>query len=273
MLEKITYKNHVNEVLEFGNGGLFVNESDLHNFTWSVVSKNNRISSFNRGVTTKSLPVVIACTSEADGIAKRNKLFEVAEKDVLAKKHGRIIIGDYYMKCYVTASKKAGYLQSKRQMTVTLTISTDFPYWIKETMSTFNYGAGTQGDNLDYNNDFPYDYASNLIGKQLNNTSFVPVNFRMRIYGPCENPKVTIAGHDYEVLATLSDNEYLTIDSINKTIVLTHTDGSTTNCFNLRNKESYIFGKMPVGLSTVSNNGNFKFDVTLLEERGEPKWT
>ena len=273
MLERITYKNHVNETLEFGNGGLFVNESDLHNFTWSVVSKNNKISSFSRGVITKTLPVVIACTSEADGIAKRNKLFEVAEKDVLANKHGRIILGDYYLKCYVTASKKTGYLQSKRQMAVTLTISTDFPFWIKETMSTFNYGAGPQGNNLDYNNDFPYDYASNLIGKQLNNTGFVSVNFRMRIYGPCENPKVTIAGHDYEVSASLAENEYLTIDSINKTIVLTHTDGSTTNCFNLRNKESYIFEKMPVGMSTVSNNGNFKFDVTLLEERGEPKWT
>lgn len=273
MLEKITYKNHVNEALDFGNGGLFVNESDLHDFTWAVVSKNNRISSFNRGVTTKNLPVVIACTSEADGIEKRNKLFEVAEKDVLAKKHGRIIIGDYYLKCFVTASKKTGYLQSKRQMTVTLTISTDFPYWIKETVTTFGYGGGAAGKNLDFNNDFPYDYASELDSKPLNNTGFVPCNFRMNVYGPCVNPKVTIAGHDYEVSASLEANEYLTIDSISKTIVLTHTDGSTTNCFNLRNKESYIFEKMPVGMSNVTTNTQFKFDITLLEERGEPKWT
>ena len=82
MLEKITYKNHVNEVLEFDTVGLFVNENDLHDFTWGVNSKNNRISSFNRGVISKSLPVVIACTSEADGIEKRNKLFEIMEKHI-----------------------------------------------------------------------------------------------------------------------------------------------------------------------------------------------
>lgn len=273
MLEILTYKNHVNEVIEFGKNGMFINESDLHNFAWNITSKNNRISSFSKGLTTKSLPIVIACTSEADGIAKRNKLYEIAEKDVLANKHGTIILGDYYLKCFITASKKSGYLATKQQMTVTLTVSTDFPYWIKETMTTFNYGAGSQGKNLDFENDFPYDYTSNLLGQQLNNASFVPTNFRMRIYGKCENPKVTISGHEYEVATNIEENEYLAIDSVSKTIVLTHTDGSTTNCFNLRNKESYIFEKIPVGLNTVSNNGNFKFDVTLLEERGEPKWT
>lgn len=273
MLEKILYKNHVNEVLEFGKEGLFVNESDLHNFTWSVTKKNNKISSFNRGVTSRTLPVVIACTSEADGIAKRNKLFEVCEKDVLVNKPGRIIIGDYYLKCFVTASKKSEYLQSKKIMIAKLTITTDHPYWIKETVTTFGYGGGNIGKNLDFNNDFPYDYASELASKPLNNTGFVPSNFRMNIYGPCENPKVTIAGHDYEVSVSVAANEYLMIDSISKKIILTHTDGTTTNCFNLRNKDSYIFEKMPVGLSNVAINTDFKFDITLLEERSEPKWT
>ena len=273
MLERITYKNHVNEVIEFGKGGIYVNESDLHDFTWNTNSKNNKISSFNRKVITKSLPVVIACTSKEDGIAKRNRLFEVMEKDVLANKHGRITSGDYYLKCYVTGSKKSDYLRSKRLMIVTLTITTDLPYWIKETVTTFGYGAGSVGKNLDFNNDFPYDYASELAAKPLNNTSFVPCNFRMNIYGPCVMPKVTIAGHEYGVSVTVAANEYLQIDSINKTIVLTHTDGTTTNCFNLRQRDFYIFEKMPVGVSNVTTNTEFKFDITLLEERSEPKWT
>lgn len=274
MLEKIMYKNHVNEVLEFGTNGLFVNESDLHDFTWGITSKNNRISSFNRGVISKSLPVVIACASEEEGIEKRNKLFEIMEKDVLANKHGRIIIGDYYLKCFVTGSKKSDYLKTKRQLMISLAITTEFPHcWIRETITTFGYGAGMQGKNLDFNNDFPYDYASELAAKPLNNTGFVPSNFRMNIYGPCVNPKVTIAGHDYEVSVSVAANEYLTIDSISKTIVLTHTDGRTTNCFNLRNKKSYIFEKMPAGVSNVISNTDFKYDITLLEERSEPKWT
>lgn len=272
MLEKITYKNHMNEVIDFGSGSIFVNESDLHDFAWSVSSKNGRISAFTKGIVPHTIPVVIVCDSEEEGLKIRNSLFEKCEKDVLAMKHGKIIIGDYYLKCFVTESKKTEYLKNTRTMKLSLKVTTDFPFWIKETTTTFNYGAGSEGTNLDFNRDFPSDYTSNLIGKDLVNTDFVASNFRINIYGACESPSVTIAGHEYSVNASVGTNEYLTIDSIEKTIVLTHSDGTKENCFNRRNRDSYIFEKIPSGVSTVANNGAFKFDVILLEERGEPKW-
>ena len=210
---------------------------------------------------------------EEEGIALKNKLFEVFEKDVLAVKHGKIIIGDYYLQCFVTESKKSEYLIHKSYMKVTVKVSTDIPSWIRETSSMFNYGdGGTSGVDLDFNRDFPFDYTSNLIGKQLNNTHFVSANFRMNIYGSCKNPRITVAGHDYEVSASIGANEYLTIDSTDKTIILTHSNGTKENCFNLRNRDSYIFEKIPSGQSNVSANGDFKFDIVLLEERGEPRW-
>lgn len=272
MIERMRYINHMNEVIDFGTGSIFVNENDLHNFSWSVTSKNDRISSFKKGVVSKTIPVVIACNSDEEGMQIRNKLFEICEKDVLAKKYGRIVIGDYYLKCYVTESKKKKYSASKRTMNVSLKVTTDFPFWIRETTTTFNYGAGSEGTNMDFNRDFPVDYTSNLIGKKLNNTDFVASNFRMVIYGECESPSVTIDGHVYSVDVSIGANEYLTIDSIEKTVVLTHTNGTKENCFNLRNRDSYVFEKIPSGLLNVSNNGDFKFDVILLEERGEPKW-
>lgn len=272
MLEKIRYKNHVNEIIDMGTGTIFVNENDLHDFSWSVTSKNDRISAFKKGIVKKTIPLQIVCESEAEGIEIRNRIFEIMEKDVLAMQHGRFIIGDYYLKCYVTGSKKSEYLKNKGMMSVSLTVQTDYPEWVKETITTFNYGAGTQGTNLDYNNDFPYDYTSNLLGQMLENTSFKESNFIINIYGASTNPKVTIAGHDYEVNVTFAANEYLTINSIDKTIVLTKTDGTKVNCFNLRNRNSYIFEKIPAGTNLVGANGNFKFDITLLDERGEPKW-
>ena len=273
MIEQIKYINHRNEALEFGKNDMFINSNDLHDFVWSVKSKNNKIAGFKKGVVSKTIPIVICCNSEAECTKKRNALYEVCEKDVLAMKHGRLVIGDYYMKCYVTTSKKKEYLKSRQYMQVQLKISTDMPYWVKETITTFGYGAGVVGKNLDFNNDFPYDYTSNIMNQKLNNTGFVPENFRMNIYGPCTNPQITIGGHVYEVAKEFEANEYLTIDSIAKTITLTHTDGTVENCFNLRNKESYIFEKIPVGVNAVSTNAEFKFDITLFEERGEPKWT
>lgn len=272
MLEQLKYINHMNEVLEFGKDKLFINKNDLRDFTWAITSKNDRISGFKKGIVTKTIPIILKCSSNEEGIALKNKLFETFEKDILAVKHGKIIIGDYYLKCYVTESKKSEYLNHKNCMKVTVKVSTDFPYWVKETQSTFGYGETVSSPYLDFMRDFPYDYMSSLIGKQLKNTNFVPTNFKINIYGACENPRITIAGHDYEVFASVRANEYLTIDSVNKTIILTHSDGTTENCFNKRNKNSYIFEKIPLGVHNVSTNGNFKFDVVLLEERGEPRW-
>lgn len=272
MLERFVYKNHINEEISFGYGGIYVNSNDLHDYSWGYVSKNDKISAFKKGIVRKTIPVVIMCDSEEEGIEIRNKLFECAEKDVLAMQHGQIIIGDYYLDCYITGSKKKGYSISKRQMQTTLEIVTEYPAWVKESTTMFTGSEAPEGSNLDYNNDFPYDYSSNLFDKPLLNSDFVAEEFRMNIFGACVNPKITISGHDYQVNASIEADEYIQIDSKNKTIIKVGNDGTVTNLFNLRNRDSYIFEKIPVGENTVSTNGNFRFDVTLLEERGEPKW-
>ena len=273
MLEKLQYINHMNEVLDFGKSKLFINTNDLHDYSWGVTTKNNRISGFKKGIETKTMPIIMKVDSAKEGIELRNKLFEVFEKDVLANRHGKIIIGDYYLKCFITDSSKQDYLIHKGYMRLNVKLTTDFPYWVKETTTRFNYGeAKSKGNNLDYNRDFPHDYSTNLNVEKLNNTNFVASNFVMRIYGACDNPTVTVAGHDYAVNTSLQANEYLTIDSTNKTIVKTLATGQTENCFNLRNKASYIFEQIPTGSLNVSSSANFKFDIVLLEERGEPKW-
>ena len=273
MLEKITYINHMNERIDFGSNGIFIGENELHDFTWTITEKNSRISSFSKGIVTKAIPVVIYCKTREESIAARNRLFEVCEKDVLALKHGRIVIGDYYLKCFVTESKKTTYLKAKTSINIALVISTDQPYWIKESTYTYNISSSSsEGSGLDYNNDFPYDYTTNMIGTLLFNEDFVPSNFRINIYGACVNPSISINGHIYSVNVEIAAKECLTIDSIEKTIVLTHADGTQTNCFNKRDKTSYIFEKIPSGYNPVASSGDFIYSITLLEERGEPKW-
>ena len=253
MLEKLQYKNHMNEVLDFGAGKLFINENDLHDYSWDVTSKNNRISNFKRGIITKTIPIIMKVDSVAEGIQLRNKLFEVFEKDVLSQKHGKIIIGDYYLNCFVTSNVKSDYLINNGYMKINVKITTDIPHWIRENTTRFNYAtSGELGKSLDYNRDFPHDYSSNLNVTRLNNTNFVPSNFLINIYGACDNPVITVGGHDYAVNVSLSATDYLTIDSINKTIVKTTETGGTENCFNLRDKNSYIFEKMPISFYSVT---------------------
>ncbi len=273
MLEQLKYKNHLNEVFEFGKDGIFVDTNELHDYEWTVKKKGNRISGFDREVSKRKLPVIIICDTEAKGIAVRNKLMEVVEKDVLAMKHGKIILGDYYFRCFVTKSQKKNYLTTKRWMEATLTLTTDFPYWVKETTVSFdkNTSVGKDGKNLDFPFEYPFDFATSV--HAVNNADFVPSNFRMTIYGACENPALYVSGHLYQVNCEVAAGEYLTIDSVSKKIYLTASDGTSVNVFKSRNKDSYIFEKIPPGSNPVILEGGFGVDVTLLEERSEPRWT
>lgn len=274
MLERLKYKNHMNEVIDFGKDGIFVNTNNLHDYEWTVTKKNNMIAAFNRGVVTRKLPIVIICETEEKGIAARNRLMEVVEKDVLAFQPGQIIIGDYFFRCYVTKSEKKGYLTNKRLMELALTLTSDFPYWVKENVFPFGASsAGGGGGEEDFPYDYPFDYLESSISSGVNNTNFVASNFKLRIYGACINPSIIIGDHTYKVNCTVNAGEYLTIDSTTKKIFVTGIDGSITNVFNLRDRDSYIFEKIPTGMNTVAWGGNYGFDLILLEERSEPKWT
>ena len=272
MLEQLIYKNHVNEVFELGRDGIFVNTNELHDFEWNVTKRGNKISSFDYAISKRKLPVIIVCDSEEKGIAARNKLFEIAEKDVLAMQHGRIMVGNYYFKCFVTKSQKKDYLTSKRYMKLDLTLTSDYPYWVRETESSFGTSAET-GSGINYPFDFMFDYGSQMSRMELINPNFVSSNFKMIIYGACANPTVTIGGHIYQVNCSVEAGEYLTIDSTTKKIFVTKNDGTIVNKFNDRNKASYVFEKIPSGSNNVTWDGSFGFGIILMEERSEPKWT
>lgn len=277
MLESFKYINHMGETLEFGAGSLFANSNDLRDFSWSVNSKNDKISSFNKGIVSKTIPIVLKCESAEEGVALKNRIYEVFEKDILAMQHGKIVIGDYYLKCFITDSSKSNYLINKGLMYLDITAQTDFPEWIKETTTAFRHEkVAEEGGNvsLDYAFDFPFDFKNGLSTGVLNNTGFVASNFRIVIYGKALKPKLFIGGHEYSVDIDIANGEFLTIDSVNKTVILTKINGQEVNCFNNRNKDSYIFEKIPAGIVAINSpNDGISFDVTLLEERSEPKWT
>ena len=274
MLEQLKYRNHLGETFEFGKDGIFVNYNDLRDYEWTVAKKNNRITDLSYTIVKRKLPIIIYCKTEAAGVAAKNRLFEIVEKDVLAMQHGRIILGDYYLRCYVVKSQKKNYLSTKRYLEVTLTLTTDFPYWIKETSSNFlrNDLQHEKSKWLEYDYDFPHDYLNDVRSDVLSNKNFVASNFRLMINGPCENPIIHISDHAYQVKCTVEAGEYLTVDSVAKTITKTGVDGTITNLFNRRNKESYIFEKIPAGENSISWNGTFSFEIILHEERSEPKW-
>ena len=278
MLDKMTYTNHLNEKIVLGEAPYFANYNDLRDYSWNYTEANNRILAFNRKIRKCKLPVVIMCETEEEGFQKRNALFEIMEKDVLAGQYGTLQIGDYKLQCYINQSAKGEYLNSKKHMRVDLSIVTDRPYWTKEKTYVFNT-AGLVGDEtsnegfLDFSYDFPYDFTDSFSTMGFSNGNFVQTSFKITIYGACTNPQVLINGHAYGVNTTVEAGQVLVIDSIEKTVQLITSKGEVVNKFSLRNKESYIFEKIPAGDCSIGRSENFRFDLTLIEERSDPKWT
>ena len=287
MLEQVRYENHLGESISFGSEGIYVDNNELHDYSWTYTAYNQRITSFTAGIATRTLPVVIACSSESEGVKLKNRLMECSLKDILAVEHGKLIVGDFYLRCYLTASKKRNYLYQQGYMEVSLTVTTDYPQWIRENPVYFRNGTEvSEGEkdsstvigsgrkrNFDYNYDFAYDYKNDYSVKPTENPAFIEGPFRLLIYGPCINPSIAIGGHIYQVNVTVPQGAILTIDSIDRRIYMTDASGNETNCFEFRNRDSYIFKPIPSGKLKIALVGALSFDLIMIEERSEPEWT
>ena len=158
-------------------------------------------------------------------------------------------------------------------MVISATVQTDIPQWIRETTTHYSISTELTGEYLDYPFDYAYDFGNALTVRELPNPSLIATDFIMTIFGYVQQPTIYIGGHEYTVGVTVGVGEHLTINSVTKTIVLHKANGEQVNCFNDRNKDSYIFEKIPVGVNTITSpNQDVQFTVTLLEERSEPRW-
>lgn len=262
----------MNEKIEFGTNGIYANYNELRDYNWNYDVQLGRITGFKGETTEKTLPVVILCDSEDVGICLKNKLLEIPEKDVLSTKPGKLYIGDYYLKCYIVGGKRENYLADKRYLQTALTIVTDYPFWIMEKVYYFSQSEITSTDNKKYAYKYSYRYANGLSNLDIINDHYTECNFLMRFYGPITKPLVVIGGHQYFVDIVLEEGEYLEIDSIAETVTKVMVSGIRTNSFHNRDKKNSVFRKIQTGRQVISWSGKFDFDITIYQERSEPKW-
>lgn len=276
MLDSFVYEDHHGRRFVGLENGVYLNANDLRDYSWSYETINDRISRFYRPVKSRKIPLVVSCNSDSEAVTVKNRLLEFAETDISVIIPGKIFVGDYYTNGYITASAKGNYMITKRLCEIDLTLTSDNPAWYKETKHTFVSGESSTvgvGEGTDYPYDYQYDYALSMTGKRIASDAVGGSAFRLLIYGEVTDPVVVIGGHVYSVNGQVKAGEMLLIDSLSKTITLTTALGNKINWFDKRNRESYIFEPIPAGMQSVNWSGNFGFDLTVIEERSEPRWT
>lgn len=272
----VKYVNSNGTSIDLLGSKLRATEGYVHNRKWSPVvnalSVGARLKSFNKDPIQYDLTVALRGTLQ-ERYAMMDNLLEAFEYDVIRKTPGRLWFGSSYIDCYVIESAASvGDLSTRTN--VAFKVYCPYPFWISEKSKSFFPSQGEEPiGKLEYPYDYPYDYKADPHGSaRWIIDHYADSEFKMTIHGPALNPAIHINGHEYKVFTNLLNDEYLTIDSRDNTIIKALQNGVKLNLLNDRSKTESVFANIPSGVLDITWSGGFGFDITLFLERSEPKW-
>lgn len=222
----------------------------------------------------KKIELSIFADSKEEMQQTLNEMHRIFEGDIARKTPGRIFVGDEYIWCFCHSGRAEEYEEDFYTTDYEIGIITAKPFWIREKFLSYPIYSGDEGDvffNFPFN--FPFNFTSQQKGiSTLENDHYADANFELVIYGPAVDPVINIGGYPYRVYTTVETNEYLVIDSQEKTVTRTLADGTIANEYDNRSFENSVFRPIPPGNHNVLWSGDFGWDITLYKERSKPEW-
>ena len=273
-MKDIKYVNSAGVVLDLLKPPYMLQTGDLFDYHWEYSTSNDsNIVGFSKKVSEKSLTLSILNYSKSSYYASIDHFFETTEYDVVHNSPGRLCVGEQFLRGYIISSKKTEWEDDIELLDNDISIVTDHPYWMTERPFYFKSGQILSTNNKRYAGRYAYRYANGLTSASITNDHYTECNFRLIIYGPCTNPTVYIGGYAYSFKIVLEEGEYLEVDSAAETVTKYMVSGIQVNAFNNRDFANSVFRPIQTGRREVNWNGRFDFDVILLVERSEPKWS
>lgn len=274
---ELYYENSKGEKVNLMANGIYAQnpekliESEWKYNTISNINGVGRIKNFYREIQETSLTLSIMADTKEEYNKILEQLHRITEYDVRKNVPGRLWWNDFYksVNCYATSYDDFDELFECVEKEIKF-VSTE-PVWIREKFFSFREMKSTQIDG-DYCFDYDFDYIASTANIYFENTSIAESNFEMTVYGPCDNPEITINEHRYIIYISLLENEYAKIDSKTRKIIKTSRYGEVENIFHYRDRDNNIFEKIPDGENTASWSMERGFDLKIYDERGEPIW-
>lgn len=275
---KIEYVNSSGASIVLNSGHYLVSGHDLRDFAWERKVSNRpsgfggRVS-FTRPVQEKKISIGI----RGRELFAQNAaaLMALTEPDILNNTPGRLYLGDQYLICYLAVESKVNrYAEKSFWVSKDLTVLVVEPFW--RTEKTYHFLIGTVEDIENakrYDLKYDYRYIASASSGSIINDHYAPSQMIITVYGAAENPSITVGGNIYSVQASVSATQRIVIDQLQRRIESVSAAGDKTNLFDYRDKENDIFIPVSSGVQTVIYDGTFDFDITLVQQRSEPKWT
>lgn len=309
---EIFYINHNGVKVNLMNGNYKIEESSLFSHSWDYDSKESAsgyggtIEKFRKDIQDRDFKIHIEGSGLVTYKQAFDNLMDLFDLDVIDDEPGKLYVDERYLKCFIIEGSPDYFVPGLDMATYRFKLVSTYPLWIKETSYQFLAEAadpitiqpgeekpepeitmekGTMLSDFPFDFtvregkktkgmfDFPFDYKRVKGTRMVNNESYLPCNFKMTIYGPVTDPEVVIANHLYKVGTMVFTGERLEIDSRTRSIKKIGRLGEETDLYNSRYKLQSIFEKIPPGQQIVTWPGGYGIDITLYDERSEPRWS
>lgn len=273
---RIAYVNSQGKSFDFTNNRYIkIEDADLHKVSHGYTGRSLIIGTTVDQITKEPCTYGIKLLFLGSAKTRAKNLDELADATAYDREHlkmGKLIRDEWSIECYIL--EEDGYPDDKRPGTTAKDISffCPRPIWTKESVYSFVSTEIASSHNKNYPAKYPYRYANSDGDGYIINPNFMESNFMINIFGPVVNPQICIGENAYMLNIILEDGEYVTIDSRSKTVVKVLNNGDKVNAFHNRKKGTEFFKKVQPGRQYVSWTGKFMFDITIYEERSEPKW-
>ena len=247
--------------------------ADLRSRKWGYTLGHRGISGAVRG--SREASVELASTDPAELDRARH----IFDRDVQAGAVGELVYaGEWRTRALVVAQSPStiymGYAAAK--LTIVLM---DGVWRRKHEMHVPIPSSDGDGGGLDLPYDYPYDLALPIPPSYVSASEWGESAVGLRIYGPVADPAVTIGGNVYQILRDVADGERVEVDGLRRTVEVVTEYGDRINVAGdaVRGRGygggNYIFQPLPPGVSEISADGSFAFDVIWYDEEGEPPWS
>lgn len=275
MYPEICYVNSKNEVLDLTTFPYLVSDiGEVSDYSWDYdLDGTGKISGFRRGVC--EVPITVGITADTtEGYLKaKDRFFAVTEVDVLNQAKGKLYYHNQYIYCNAVSSQKKDWMMDVDFTMNFVRFVTEHPFWIStqtQKFESYKELSVAPGKKYPYRN--PYRYGSGSGEGFLINPHYGSSNFDLIIFGAVINPLIIIGEDRYLVNIILEEGEYLRIESRSRTITKITRTGEEINAFHAREKQRNFFEKIKPGRQSVKWSGKFDFELTIYEERSEPRW-
>ena len=269
-MERLTYTPNNGNAISLEGPFIWCGAAeDIRSHEWDYATRRRTV--YGMGVSVSKRTIEYTADYES-----ANMLRNAADSDLAAETPGMLSLDGWKQRCYIVKNDVKDVHGGRIGGKLTLMLLDGF--WWRERSRHFVSGTGSGG--IDYEHDYEHDLGFSSGRGVVEVGSVLPSPIKIIYYGPCVNPRVTIADNGYQVDENIPSGSTVTIDALSSspTVILRDQYGNEQSIFAKAVRDggqgggTYAFEKLKSGEHVVIWPGTFAFDVIWREQETEPTW-